>query len=504
MTGPPLYELWYRDDAACSEAIVSGAAVEVELSAYGANDLVLDFLVASGLWGVLTSMEPDGLRKPNGKPPRALNGVEVLRELARVERIAHCGKIVRDVRLMMIAGFNAEAVYRARVRDRPVVDPETLANHLARISPRSAARTFLDHVALLRRKRWVRGHTYVADAHEIIVPYGRTSERLGKVGEKYGYKLVILLNATEGRERVVGFVLAPLQRSERTLLRMILRGLARRFGPVGEWLHTLVLDRGYWGAEYLLGLRRRYGIHLVTRAQHGELAIVRDLDGLAALEGTPWQWTHETHSRLGQMRVRCAGFEGLELCGSAGSVVGTVNAVVAEEYDLEGRRMQDEKGQERPRVHYVTTLAALPRPHRIRHYYHMRWVIENQGFRELTQHWALDCLAGRRFNALNSRIAFALMLYNVERVLRMKHPDRWGQAHRRRLELGERDLLAGPSLAAYTPDGHLGVYAPAEYEQLIAQRERNRIVHALREGLARGETLERVLERLGTHPSRGA
>ena len=72
MSASGVYEVWYRDDAACSEAIVSGAAVDVELSAYGANDLVLDFLVASGLWGVLTSMEPDLLRKNNGKPPRAL------------------------------------------------------------------------------------------------------------------------------------------------------------------------------------------------------------------------------------------------------------------------------------------------------------------------------------------------------------------------------------------------------------------------------------------------
>lgn len=504
MTASAVYEVWYRDDAACSEAIASGAAVEVELSAYGANDLVLDFLVASGLWGVLTSMEPDLLRKHNGKPPRALNGVEVLRELARVERVAHCGKIVRDVRLMMIAGFNAEAVHRARVRNRPVVDPETLANHLARITPRSAARTFAEHVALLRRKRWVRGHTYAADAHEIIIPYGRSSERLGKVGEKYGYKLVMLLNATEGRERVVGFILAPLQRSERTLLRMILRGLQRRFGPVGEWMHTLVLDRGYWGADYLLGLRRCYGIDIVTRAQHDALAIVEDLDGLAASQDTPWQWANETHSRLGEMRVRCAGFEGLELCDSTGRVVGTVNAVVAEEYDPDGRRMRDEHGEERPRFHYVTTLPALPRPERIRHYYRMRWVIENQGFRELTQRWALDCLAGRRFNALNSRIAFALMLYNAERVLRMKYPDCWGAVRQHLLERGESDLLAGPSVAAYTPDGHLGVYTPAEYGQLIAKRERNRIVCALREGLARGETLERVLERLAANPPREA
>jgi len=494
------YTVWYRDDAACAEAIRSGGAVEVELSGYGANDAVLDFLVACGLWSVVTSMDPDGLRKDNGKPWRALNGVEVLRELAHVGCIAHCGRILRDVRLMMIAGFNAEAVARARSQDRPVVDPETLANHLARISPRSAARTFLDHIELLRRKRWIRGQTYVADAHEIIVPYGRRSERVGKVGEKYGYKLLVLLNATDRRERVVGFVLAPLHHGERALLRIVLRGLERRFGPVHQWLHTLVLDRGYWGAAYLLGLHQRYGIDVVTRAQHDELAIVEELDHLAASPDAPWTSRPETHSRLGPLLVRMVGFDGLDLFDASGKAVGQLNAVVADEYDAEGRRARDEKGNERPRFHYVTTLAAAARPHRIRAYYRRRWVIENQGFRELTQTWALDHLAGRRFNALNSRIAFALMLYNAERVFRMKHPDLWNEAHRRLQEMGQCDLLAGPSLAAYTPEGRLGVFTPRQYTHLVAERERHRIVHALREGLARGEPLERVLARLQAEP----
>ncbi|MBM4034467.1 MAG: transposase [Planctomycetes bacterium] len=179
MKACPTYRVWFRDDAGCAAAIRSGGAFEVEASSYGANDVVLEFLVASGLWGLLVSMEPDGLHKDNGKPWWAL------------------------------------------------------------------------------------------------------------VGEKYGYKLVLLLNAAEGRERVVGCVLAPLQCGERAMLRIVLRALGRR------------------------------------------------------------------------------------------------------------------------------------------------WVVEDQGFRELTQDWALDTLAGRRFNALNARIAFALMLYNADRLLRAKHPDLWEEARRR-------------------------------------------------------------------------
>lgn len=501
----PSYALWYRDDAGCTRALASDEPVEVALSAYGANDFALDFLVESGLWSVMTEMKPDLLRKLNGKPWPALNGVEVLRELARVERIAHCGKIVRDARLMMIAGFNAEAVRRARSQGRAVVDPETLSNHLGRISPRSAAKSFDEHLALLRRKRWIRGKTYAADAHEIIVPYGRQSERLGRVGQKYGYKLALLLNIAPDRERVVGFLLAPLPWSERTLLRMILRHLEKRFGRVGEWMNTLILDRGYWGAAYLLGLKRRHGIDVVTRAQHDELALVKNLEGLLRSEAVGWEWHAESHSRLGPMQVRCVGLEDLELYDEDGKLVGTLNAVAAEEYDPKRqRRLFGEDGELRPRCDYVTTLATARHPERIRNYYRSRWVIENQGFRDLTQQWALDRPAGRRFNALNSRIAFALMLYNAERILRMKHPGPWHEERERLKRLGERSLLGGPSLIGYTPDGRLGLFTPDQYTRLIAERERNRIVRTLRQGLARGETLERTLERLEDHPPREA
>ena len=67
MSKQGIYKVWYRDDVGCAEAIRSGAPVEVGLSAYGANDFVLEFLMGSGLWSLLTSMRPDRLRKVGEK-----------------------------------------------------------------------------------------------------------------------------------------------------------------------------------------------------------------------------------------------------------------------------------------------------------------------------------------------------------------------------------------------------------------------------------------------------
>lgn len=69
---------------------------------------------------------------------------------------------------------------------------------------------------------------YAADAMEIIIPYGEKYENIGHVGDKKGYKLVVLLNINPGCERIVGFSLAPLQRSERAMLREILEHLDKK------------------------------------------------------------------------------------------------------------------------------------------------------------------------------------------------------------------------------------------------------------------------------------
>ncbi len=86
----------------------------------------------------------------------------------------------------------------------------------------------------------------------------------------------------------------------------------------------------------------------------------------------------------------------------------------------------------------------------------------------------------------------------------MKHPGPWHEKCERLRGLGEHNLLGGPSLAAYTRNGELGLLTTDEYERCIAERERDRIVRTLREGIAQGEPLERLLDRLQIHPPRDA
>ena len=488
------YKVWVHDDSVVEQALLANQSADAELTAYGENDSVLDYLMTSGLWSILTGMEADGLKAGNGYSPSILNGVEVIRELAGIGRIQQCGKVLSDTRLMMQAGFNLARITRATEGKRSVIDSETLANHLNRISPESAQRTFMAYVREMRQRRLIRGKVYAADAHEITIPYGRSHQQIGRVGEKYGFKLVMLINVTEDRERIVGFALAPLQTSERAMLSEILKRLDQEVAPLREWLQILLLDRGYWGAKYLLGLHEQYQIDVVTRAQHEGLEVVDYIE--ASLGEANWQEQLEEHSRFGTIRVRSAGVKDVPLYDEKGKVLGQVNAVAADEYDTAGKRLIDEDGNERPRFYYVTTMPLPKRVYGIRGLYRRRWVIENQGFRELTQNWAINTLAGRRFNANNARIAFVLMLYSAERIMRMKDQAGWLKERERvKLMIGQ-GLMGGLNVVVYTQDGHLGLFQARQYGNIVRQAERRRITAMARAYQAQGRDLKDLLAKI--------
>ena len=500
----PEFQTWLRDDPTTRDAILRDQGVEVALTSYAQNDFLLEFLMGSGLWNLLVSVRPKKLQKENGKPWKAMNGLEVLRELSRVDRIAHCGRVIADTRLMMIAGFNAEEIRRARRREGLVVTPETLGNHLSRMRPREIVEGFYQHVSVLHKKKWIGRGVYAADAHEITFPHARGWQGMGKVGEAYGYKLVVLIRVSPGPERIVGFALGPLQVSEHRLLEIVLKQLERQVCPVRKLIDVLVLDRGYWGAQFLLGLRKKYGFHFVTPTEHDKLEVVKEIEGLLKAQGATEKGVEvlEERSRLGKIRVRMRALEGVPLYAEKDKLVGEANVVVADELDSRGNPLRDAEGELRPRIYYVTSLPTRKEPYRIREYYLRRWVVENEGFRNLTQRWGLDVAAGRSYPAILARTFFLLVLANAESVVGELFPGPWQEERKRLGKLGVPGRIGGePGVAAYTRQGHLGIMSVEEYGQLVAQRERNGLLAQLEQARARGESIDDVLRRLSPPPA---
>ena len=130
-------------------------------------------------------------------------------------------------------------------------------NHLGRFAKGDLETGFLQHMEVIRRKRWLRGNAlitfapgvYAVDGHDIMIPYGKGYEGAHHISEgAYGYKLLVLLNVQDDCELIVGYVLGGLQESEITMLRRLLARLDQTMGarvesamgPLRQWLKILL------------------------------------------------------------------------------------------------------------------------------------------------------------------------------------------------------------------------------------------------------------------------
>ena len=217
MTGPFLpprkapggdsFRIWEKDRARVEQDIVEGRPFDAFVSERGRFDAMFDFMLRHGLWQAATEMRPSQLKKDNGIPYRLLNGVECLREMAGIDTPANCGPLLKDTYLLERIGFTAEKVASRLAQDRPVIDPESLSNHLARFTEADLETGFLRQLEVIRSKRWLRGGVYAVDGHDILIPYGQGYEGAHRISEgAYGYKLLVLLNIQEGCELIVGYI----------------------------------------------------------------------------------------------------------------------------------------------------------------------------------------------------------------------------------------------------------------------------------------------------------
>lgn len=487
------WRIWKEDRASVAEGLKQGEQFDAYASAFGENDLIIGFMIVEGFWDRLRDIEADLLKKENGYPPRTLNILWTLCELAQVGRIAHAGKVIGDQALLRIAGFQAEQIDSTMAKRKNQIDPETLSNHIARISEASVKGSWWKHVRLLRQKRWYRGGTYAVDAHEITIPYGMVENYEGaqKVGNKCGYKLVVIINVEPGQERIIAWALAGLAQSEKTLLKKLLTELTEQFGRLGDWMKLLLLDRGYWGAELLTELKYTHGVDYVTRAGNDELDMVEDIEGLLKMPKIQWYSRQEESSKYGQIRFKACAINQVEMRPSKPIPRGVCNVVVGDFFDINGQPLPDHD-----RCYYATSLFVNPQVAQsvftIRDYYRQRWTIENQGFWVLTQRWNLDTLLSRSIHSIRARLNFVLQLYNIENCCAWKHPGSYDQElhHLRRPVTGER--LGRPSIMVYSDKGIMGAFQAKEYTRLIKESIKHEIVKALRAG----EDIEDVLNRI--------
>jgi len=495
------FRIWEKDRARVEQDIVEGLPFDAFVSERGRFDAMFDFMLRSGLWQAATEMRPAGLKKDNGIPYRLLNGVECLREMAGIETPADCGPLLKDAYLLNRIGFTAEKVASRLAQDRTVIDPESLSNHLARFTEQDLEAGFLQHLEVIRGKRWLRGGVYAVDGHDILIPYGQGYEGAHRISEgAYGYKLLVLLNIQEGCELIVGYILGGLQESEISMLRRLLARLDQTMGPLREWLKILLMDRGYWGTDLFCELKQDYGIDFVSRVRDQKM----DLNGSIQrqLEEAERSWTEFEESRQfsghqEMQKVRVTALRPITLSSDETSAHRQidVNVVVAVQSHGDGSPILDKSGKDISRTDYVTSLKPGRYGAKVRGFYRGRWGIENQGFRSLSQTWDIDRPAAHSYGAVLARLVFVFLIYNARHLLekQSRHNPDYAEQLRQMRPYGAGIGLAGAAIAVLTGSGFCCALTAGELLQLQKQR----LLKKLERNLAAGKSLKEVMREPG-------
>jgi hypothetical protein len=498
--GASSFRIWEKDRARVEQDIVEGRPFDAFISERGRFDAMFDFMLRSGLWTPATEMRPSGLKKDNGIPYRLLNGVECLREMAGIDTPANCGPLLKDAYLLERIGFTAERIEKHRARDRTVIDPESLSNHLARFTEQDLEAGFLRHVEVIRSKRWLRGGVYAVDGHDILIPYGQGYEGARRISQgAYGYKLLVLLNIQDGCEVIVGYILGGLQESEITMLRRMLARLDQTMGPLREWLKILLMDRGYWGTDLFCELKQDYGIDFVSRVRDEKLELNRNIQRQVEEADRSWASFEEERQFSGRQerqQVRVTALRPITLISDESPAHRqiAVNVVVAIQSHADGTAILDQNGKDISRTDYVTSLAPGRHGAKVRGFYRSRWGIENQGFRSLSQNWDIDRPAGHSYGAVLARLVFVFMIYNARHLFekQSQHRPDYAEQLRQMRSYGAGIGLAGAAIVVLTASGYCCALTARELLQLQKQR----LQKAMERGLAAGKSVKEVMREI--------
>src|SRR3989339_683662 len=471
-------KIWTQNREQVSDSILKGAEIEETLTHYGANEFAIDFLMHNGIWKQLM-MEPKRGKNNNGKDWKKLSGMAILLELLHVGQLSYADKIIKDAKLMMELGFTFTEIETAKQKEKGVIHRDTLRNYFKAIPSNKSMKEFYSYINFFREKRWMRGGVYVADGFDIEV-FGETYEGIGKKYDskesrwKYGYKVVILMNVEEDRERIVGFAMGPINTDERALLLKIFEDLEKYVDKVKNIMDVIVLDRGYWGYDFLeKTLVGEYKIDYVIIAKKSFMFVKEDLRHMIDSRQIKFQ-ERQLFNRSTKTweSVKVAFVKDLMhgYVNKAQPYQGMVNVVV----------MKQMQGQEEKEVFYVTNRKVPKNPLKIVQLYGSRWTVENQGIRDLSQRWLIRIPAGRTLKAITARICLILKLYNAMKIMEMKHGKEW-QKNKEEIESwGQRSFIAGNGLIVYAGQ-YFAAFSPKQYKRLIETRTRQVTIDELKQ-----------------------
>ena len=478
---------WLFDEERVRESMLSGLLPEgVELSMQARMDLVVKRLQELGLWEHVTGL-PVAHGKPNAYSSEQMLGIIALLELAEGNtRLASAGKILQDPATIGSLGFNVELLDRRK--GEGIASRNTLRNHLKKVPKGEGPEALLRQARYMRKRKWLRGHQYAADGTKLEVGKRTTYEGAGEVWDKkeqrwaYGYKLMSLQNVTQGQPRCVAMDLKSINTDEHQMLDDCLAALVGEMGlqALRRMIELLILDRGFWGAEFLYRLGHHYKIKYLTLGK-SNLDLLKEAKAQLQLRKAEYRSYRVEDRTTGKPRhIQLCGLEGVALNGysSDGKGNGDVNVVLAREW-IEASKVDGKPVAAHWDEWYYVTNQSLGSDWLVfYHQYERRWGIENEGFRTLKQDYHLEQLPGRSFNAIEARTALVLMLYNAMSILDMKYPQDGNEALQQRRKRGHPSHISQVSVVVYVSPGYVASFSGREYTRLTNEGTRRRMQFA--------------------------
>lgn len=462
-------KIYRLDDTFVREELIAGGEQHSAETQYNENDFFISYLKEIGLWKTMIGSRPEGLKQENGYPWEMLQQVGILHELSQAGRLIKVGPLISDGKLMASLGFNMEYVEKRFQEDKGVIHTDTLRNHYKRKGMSQSLKDFYEHVSLMREKKWLRGGIYVADGFKILVS-GKSFEGMGKVWDEktrswqYGYKLVLLMNVEQGRERLVGAAMDAINVDERDLLRRILGDIKAHVCAPDKMIDLIILDRGYWGMDFLSEIHHKWKLDFLIMAKKN-LEIVKYEIPMVA-DNLKWQKRiikeKDRHKREQKRKVKVAKYEGIGF--KIQKEKGPMTAVIE----------KDEKDTDSLTV-FLTT-QEVKEPVNVIKQYKRRWAIENEGIRELSQKHKIRELAGRKLNPIMARVVLAMMTYNALKIYKMKWQNRYEQMFDIMKKRRSDSWLKGKfQVVTYTQD-RFAVFPISEFGKLFFMRGENSLL----------------------------
>ncbi|MBI3461239.1 transposase [Candidatus Acetothermia bacterium] len=336
----------------------------------------------------------------------------------------------RDKHLMRLCGFSPEQIkqgYSRRTsgRGRKPIHTDSVRNFGADLPSELSEKFFSTIVTLCQGKDEIKGNTFALDAKFISVE-GKQMEKAALGFDphanevKTGYKLFLLQNIQQGHEYIICAALMPGNQDERP---MLLRMVEKAISILGkDAIKLLLIDRGYLDAAALYTLKHSYGIDFIIPGEE-RLHAIQDAIALTKLAKHQF-----VEMKKGVFVAGCPDIGSYSSYGDEKGNRGTINVLLVKDHNTNYTDDPDRI------FSYLTSLPMklgakkledLQALYDIYRAYKKRWVIENNAFKELSEHWNLTKKPGGKFNTICCHLYFTLAAYNLVLLFKSSYGSRF-------------------------------------------------------------------------------